>query len=373
MTLAAGFLQHKTVSSTALPSALVSGTLEAALKAALMRITPSRFLLLLIPSILFLSPLALSRQSSQSTRPNEEPVRLKTTLAQVPVIVSEPGGRYITDLRQSEFEILEDGAKQKIEFFGSIEQPFNVALLLDCSGSTAEQLREIKAAALAFIENLRPQDRVMVVAFNDSVELLCQMTGDRVTLRRAVSSVRSGEYTQVYEAVYTTVWEKLKKIQGRKAVIIFTDGVDTASTEIDDDDTLDAVAESQDVIVYPIRYRTRPDAEKKLEARIKKRAQSTSQSEASIERSIDEGRRALDRTYRHADEYLQELADLSGGVVERADQLIDLKAAFGRIADELRHQYLLGYYPSDDSTRDRKITVRVSRAGAKVRSRTNSN
>ncbi|PYP89030.1 MAG: hypothetical protein DMF61_04870 [Blastocatellia bacterium AA13] len=334
-----------------------------------MSIARSSLLISFLTAGLLLTPAVFSQQKQHSAKDDDEPVKLRTTLVQVPVIVSETGGRYIPDLRQSEFELFEDTARQSIEFFGSIEQPFNVALLLDCSGSTAEQLGEIKAAALAFIDNLRPQDRVMVVAFNDSVEVLCPMTGERETLRRAISSVRSGEYTQVYEAVYTTIWEKLKNVRGRKAVIVFTDGVDTASTEIDDDDSLDAVAGSQGVIVYPIRYGTRQDAERKLEARVRHRSETSRQSEAGIQRSIDEGRHSLDRVYRQADEYLQELADLSGGVVERADKLKDLKAAFGRIADELRHQYLLGYYPPDESTKDRKITIHVTRPGAVVRAR----
>lgn len=336
-----------------------------------MTIRPSIITILLLIALLFVStPVLYGRQNSQSrNRQDQEGIRLKTTLVQVPVIVSEPGGRYIPDLRESEFELFEDGVKQKIEFFGSIEQPFNVALLLDCSGSTAEQLDQIKAAALAFINNLRPQDRVMVVAFNDSVEVLCDMTRDRETLHRAVASVSTGEYTQVYEAVYTIVWERLDQIKGRKAVILFTDGVDTASTEISDEDTLDALAESEDVIMYPIRYGTRSEAEHKLELKERRRARDSGRTADSAERAIEAGRRSLDRAYRKADEYLQELANLSGGVIERADQLTDLNAAFGRIADELRHQYLLGYYPPDESAREHKIAVRVSRPGAVVRAR----
>ena len=120
------------------------------------------------------------------------------------------------------------------------------------------------------------------------------------------------------------------------------------------------------MIVYPIRYATRPEVERKLEKRYSN-PPSTSQKETV---SLEEARRELDKTYRQADEYLFELARLSGGVVERADQLTDLKAAFGRIADELRKQYLLGYYPPDDkSDEDRRILVKVSRPGAKVRAR----
>jgi VWFA-related protein len=258
--------------------------------------------------------------------------------------------------------------KQSIELCGSVEEPFSVALLLDSSGSTEAALEQIKSAAMAFLSNLRPQDRVMVISFNDSVEVLSELTNDTRRLEAAVRSIKSGEFTQVYEAVYTAVWDRLRDIPGRKAVIVFSDGIDTASSEISLEDTLDAVIETEDIIVYPIRYATREDTERKMETRL--RASLSSDSQA-LSAKLDESRRALDRAYRGADEYLQQLADMSGGIVERADKLGDLKAALGRIAEELRHQYLLGYYPTNKQKDDksRRIAVRVSRQGLTVRAR----
>jgi VWFA-related protein len=300
---------------------------------------------------------------------DEEPIKLGTTLVQVPVTVSEPGGRYVTDLSKGDFSIFEDGVRQRIEFFGSVETPFSVALLLDSSGSTAAQVEQIKAAALVFVDSMRTRDRAMVISFNDSVQIQCELTGDRETLRRAVSSIVPGEFTQVYEAVYTAVWEKLQAVDGRKAVIVFTDGIDTASSEIAEEDTLDAVIESEDVIMYPIRYSTRPDVERKMETRI--RSSVAAKGNDAMLDELARSRREIDRTYRKADEYLNQLAEMSGGIVERADSLQDLKGAFGRIAEELRRQYLLGYYPTnrEKDARDRKIAVEVLRPGIKVRAR----
>jgi len=296
----------------------------------------------------------------------DEPIKLKTTLVQVPVVVSDRGGRYVTDLRRGDFELFEDGVSQPIEFFKSIDEPFTVALLLDSSGSTSDQLNQIKSAALAFIDNLRERDRVMVVNFDDSVHVQCGLTNDQGTLRRAVAAITSGEFTQVYEAVYTAVWEKLRHLDGRKAVIVFTDGIDTASSEIDEDDTLDAVVDSENILVYPIRYSTRGDVERRIE----RRGSSPGGPMRPI-KSEQEQRLALDRVYREADEYLDQLAKLSGGKIERADTLSDLQGAFAKIADELRHQYLLGYYPPDgrNYSKERKITVRVSRPNVMVRAR----
>jgi len=117
-------------------------------------------------------------QQEQAKR-DDPPLKLETTLVQVPVIVSGAGGRYITDLKKGDFTIFEDGLKQEIEFFGSAEEPFNVALLLDSSGSTLTQLEYIKNSAQAFIDNLRDNDRVMVISFDDSVHVHCDLTSDR--------------------------------------------------------------------------------------------------------------------------------------------------------------------------------------------------
>ena len=303
------------------------------------------------------SPNARSSQQDQTKR-EEPPIKLEATLVQVPVVASNEGGRYVIDLKKNDFAVFEDGVKQEIEFFGSAEEPFNVALLLDASGSTLSQLGYIKESARAFIENLRSHDRVMVISFDDSVHVHCDLTSDRERLRQAVAAIQPGEYTQVFEAVYTAVWERFERVEGRKAVILFSDGIDNASSEIAMEDTLDAVIETEDVIIYPIRYSTRAD----VEARMEKRRPAD---------KLDASRRDLDREYRKADEYLQQLADLSGGIVHRADQLGDLKAAFARIADELRHQYILGYYPANTRKSDdeRKISVKVSRQGVRIRTR----
>jgi Ca-activated chloride channel family protein len=318
---------------------------------------------------LWVLPISAQQQRTQKPDPqDEEPIKLHTTLVQVPVVVSERGGRYVSDLSRDEFTVFEDGVKQSIELFGAVEEPFSVALLLDSSGSTEAALEQIKSAAMAFLSSLRPHDRVMIISFNDSVEVLSELTNDTRKLEAAVRSIKSGEFTQAYEAVYTAVWEKLRDIPGRKAVIVFSDGIDTASSEISLEDTLDAVIETEDIIVYPIRYATREDTERKMEARLRASLNSDSQA---LTAKLDESRRELDRAYRGADEYLQQLADMSGGIVERADKLGDLKAALGRIAEELRHQYLLGYYPTNKQKDDksRRIAVRVSRQGLTVRAR----
>ena len=297
-------------------------------------------------------------------------IKLETTLVQVPVIVSDVGGRYITDLQRGDFKIFENEKEQGIQLFRTIDEPFNVALLIDSSGSTLDQLSQIKSAAIAFVDNLRNHDHVMVVNFNDSVKVMCGLTNDRGTLHGAIINIEGGEYTQVYEAIYTTIWEKLRHSQGRKAAILFSDGIDTASSEISEEDTLNAVAATagEGIIVYTIRYNTRPDVERKLYAQERLLANDLSGT------SWRERRRKLDRVYRKADEYIQELAEISGGVVKQADTLVDLEASFAEIAEELRHQYLLGYYSAnkDIAGKQRRVVVRVSRSNSEVKVRAKS-
>ena len=330
-----------------------------------------------VTGLLLASTVFAQSDKQKPIQSDDEPIKLHTTLVQVPVVVKEKGGRYLTDLRKDDFSIYEDGARQTIEYFGTTEEPFNVALLLDSSGSTTDQLQQIKTAALTFIDNLRPQDKVLLIEFNDSVRILSELTSNREQLRRAIADIQPGEYTQVYEAVYTAVWERLADIEGRKAVILFTDGIDNASSEIVEEDTLDAVIESEDVIVYPIRYSTRADVERRIERKFaaqrvgnSQKTETNEQKAQKVEMEQQKAMQELDRAYRQADAYLEELARLSGGVVEHADQITDLKGALSRIADELRKQYWLGYYPPNEKqVESRRISVKVSRPDAIVRAR----
>ena len=322
-------------------------------------------------SLAMLESIGLPSFAQQERKKGDEaPLRLETTLVEVPVTVTNARGTYVSDMKQRDFALFEDGARQQIEFFRTVEEPFSVALLIDSSNSTSDQLDQIREAVSAFLDNLRSRDRAMIIQFNDSVEKLTELTSDKEVLRRSLNEIESGEFTQVYEAVYTAVWEEFENVQGRKAAIVFTDGIDTASSEISAQDTIDAVLDEEDVVVYPIRYSTKRDVLRKL-ARKYDSPMSPSVN-ADPERAIpDDVRLKLDQTYRKADSYLEQLANSSGGVMEYADSLSDLKPALQRIANELRQQYLLAYYPSNtDKTRElRRIEVRSLRPGVKVRAR----
>ena len=188
-----------------------------------------------------------------------ETLKTDTNLVTVPVIATAVGGLYITDLRKDEFAIAEDGVAHNIAFFGKVAAPFHVILMLDTSASTRDRLRQIQNAAYAFVQQLQPADRVKVISFDNKVRDLNEFTSNRETLLTAINSTRPGEGTKVYDAVELAL-NTVRRINGRKAIVIFTDGMDWHSDTATFDGTLRNLDE-EGVIVYPIRYDTRATTE----------------------------------------------------------------------------------------------------------------
>src|SRR5205814_2240896 len=158
-------------------------------------------------------------------------VRVNTTLVTVPVSVLDRQGRFVPNLRREDFTVFENGSEQSIAYFEPAEKPFTVALLLDTSPSTHFHLWEIKEAAIAFAKQLRPQDRVLIVSFNDEVLLLTEATNDVNLIETIIEeNVNTGNSTRLYDAVDLTVKELLNKIKGRKAIVLITAGQITICT-----------------------------------------------------------------------------------------------------------------------------------------------
>src|ERR1041385_2855274 len=185
-------------------------------------------------------------------------VKVETTLVSIPVSVMDRAGKDIPDLTEKDFRVWEDGVEQKVAYFQSTEKPFTVALMIDTSGSTRFKLEEIQDAAIAFIEQLRPDDRVMVVSFSDKIKVLAQPTNDRNTLRNAIRQTEPGNGTRLYDAVDQIENQYFNRIEGRKAIVLFTDGVDTTSKHASYESTL-RDAEELDALIYPVEYDTSSD------------------------------------------------------------------------------------------------------------------
>jgi Ca-activated chloride channel family protein len=281
-------------------------------------------------------------------------VRVDTNLVSFPVSVMDRSGKYITDLSREDFRVYENGVEQPIAFFAPIEQPFTVVLLLDTSISTKFKLKEIQDAAISFIDQLRPEDRAVGVTFNSQLRVLNRMMRDREGLRRAIRDISLGPGTYLYATVDVMLNRLFRRLPGRKALVLFTDGVDTLYIPFHDTqrratfNTNMRDAEESDVLIYPVQYNTFEDL---------------------LPGAYDP--EDLRRSYDVAGKYLTGLANKTGGRLYQANNQESLKQAFSAIAEELRRQYSIGYYPKDTSTkaRERKIKVRVNRPNVVVKAR----
>lgn len=300
--------------------------------------------------------------NSSSASDDGEVLKVETNLVTIPVSVFDRNGLYIPGLRQQNFKIFEDGKEQEIAYFGTSDKPFTVALLIDTSPSTQFRIDEIHQAAVSFVEKLEPQDKVIVIEFHNSVKIQCEATSDRDKIIKGIYKAKFGGGTSLYNAVDTGLRKQLSKITGRKAVVLFTDGVDTESESNTYESTL-KYAEESDALIFPIYYNTY------LETR-NMGGGGGGGVWGSILGPPARGDSAED--YAVGRKYLEELADATGGRVFRPEATPGgLTAAFEGIAEELRRQYNIGYVPSDEGkTGQRKqIKVRVDRANLVIRAR----
>jgi VWFA-related protein len=326
------------------------------------------------------TPVQPRSSSTPPVQDEDEIVRVETNLVTMPVSVLDRDGRFISGLQQKDFRIFENGIEQKVDYFQSVEQPFTVVLMIDVSPSTAFQIDEIHDGAIAFVNQLRPADKVMVIAFDDRVRVLCRPTSDRRILRQAIGMAQFGDGTGLYDAVDHVINYELKNIPGRKAVVMFTDGVDTTSRRANYQSTI-ADVEEVDALFYPIRYGTERnygrgggsggggggygggDVDDWIGVILGQGRQQRRSRRGSAGTSPEECETGL--------RYLEALAQNSGGRKFEADTIYNLEASFAGIAEELRRQYSLGYYPEKVGQvgERRRISVRVMRPNVVVKAK----
>lgn len=308
-----------------------------------------------------------------------EVIKVETNLVTMPVSVVDRSGRFIAGLSQKDFQIFENGVQQKVGYFQSVEQPFTVVLMIDVSPSTAFRIDEIHDAAISFVNQLRPDDRVMVVAFDDSYRVLSPPTNNRSQLRNAIYQAQFGDGTSLYEAVDRVINRELRNIDGRKAVVLFTDGVDTTSRRANYQSTI-ADVEEVDALFYPVRYNTQRGGFGGGGVWGGGRRGGGGGIDDILGAilgggTIQMGRRGPAGTnsseYETGRRYLETLAANSGGRNFEADTTYNLETAFAGIAEELRRQYSLGYYPDKPGANGerRQIRVRVMRPDVIVKAK----
>ena len=308
---------------------------------------------------------------------DNEVIKIETNLVTMPVSVLDREGRFIAGLQQKDFQIFENGIQQKVDYFQSVEQPFTVILLIDVSPSTQFRIDEIQNAAITFVNQLRPGDRVMVISFDEHVHVLSPVTGNRNQLRNAIREARFGDGTSLYDAVDYVIEEQLRQIDGRKAVVLFSDGVDTTSRRANYDSTL-RLTEEADAIFYTLRYDTSGDMGGNFPGPGRQGGQVSIGDilgaiilGGNVNTGRGRGRGRGSSEYERGRNYLEMLAQNSGGRKFEAQSMYNVEAAFSGIAEELRRQYSLGYYPeSAGKIGDRKqIKIRVMRPNVVVRAK----
>jgi len=300
-------------------------------------------------------------------------IRFDTALVTVPVTVMDRSGRYVPLLRRDQFRLSENGVEQKIAYFATTDSPFSVVLLIDTSGSTDFRLSEIQNAAMQFVEKLKPTDSVMVMSFDDRIQVQCKATTDRNEIQKAIRHTRTGGGTRLYDAVDEILRKQLATITGRKAVVLFTDGVDTTSHRASYDSTL-RLAEESDAPIYSVDYDTSgfgggmgggiplPGGRGRV------LGLPLPTPGGGIPGGVPG---ASPGEYRRAVEYLHALSNSTGGRFYSGDSMFGIAQAFTWIAEELGRQYSIGYYPSTpgkDGER-RQIKVRVTESDLVVKAR----
>lgn len=303
-------------------------------------------------------------------------IKIDTQLVSVPVRVMDKSGRFISGMTKENFSVFENGVQQQVEMFSNEHEPFTVALVLDMSYSTTFKIADIQSAAVAFIDQLRPQDKVMVISFDEEVHVLCEATNDRNAIYRAIRSTKIGTGTSLYEAVDLVMNNRMRAIQGRKAIILFTDGVDTTSRRADDYSNLSDAMEL-DSLIYTIRYDTFNDVQSMKNSSVisvpipNSGGVTIPVSVPGVSTAPANTRGTTAEEYQRAEEYLNNLAYRTGGRTYLAGTLGNLSGAFSKIASELREFYSLGYYPTVERVvgKATNIKVRVDQPGAVVRAR----
>ncbi len=340
---------------------------------------------------------------AQTPKPTEmdEVIRVDTQLVEVPIAVVSAMGVPLRGLKASNFVVIEDGRKQQIIDFSTTSEPFEVALLLDTSGSARTDLRLIQSAAQYFVASLRPGDRVAIVAYNTErkdnqafavEEVISPLTADRRVLRAAIDNVRTSNSTPYYDSLLKVVNNVFRdppqeKFRGRRALVALTDGVDSVSSS-DFDGAKEALSDAG-IISFFIQVDTRDDFETQLSGdcnlairfsaaqirRYYRGIKGKGMEKASSFCQLGEFERlAVSKAlYETADAEMNDLAKTSGGKVFPVGDLSEARTAFKNVADEIGTKYSIGYYSSNEK-RDgtyRKITVDLKGlpAGSKVRAR----
>jgi len=251
------------------------------------------------------------------------------------VMVADAQKRLVPNLMQEEFQVFDNDKPQPIVYFDNSIRPINVVVMLDTSGSMTLTIDLLKQAAEQFILRLLPEDKARVGAFNDKIQINARWSSNRDQLITDVKDLDYGNGTRLWDAVGASL-DELKGIDGRKVVLVFTDGDDTAS-KIGLGTVIDR-ARAEEVMIYAI----------------------------GLESNYFNGQRMVRSK---PDRGLRKIADETGGGYFELEKTADLAPTFTRVAQELHSQYVIGFTPTQLDGRVHKLAVKMKQAGMTPRAR----
>jgi len=283
--------------------------------------------------------LALSAATALSA---QQRIRSGVELVELNVTVTDATGKYTAGLAEDDFEVYEDGAKQKLTFFSATQQPISLAILLDTSASMEERMGIAQEAAIGFTRQLHKDDQAEVIDFDSQVRVLSPFTSDGASLEKAIKATTANGSTSLYNAVYIAL-KDLKKVKAansaeirRQAIVLLSDGDDTSSL-IEFDQVLD-LAKRSETVIYCIGLR-----------------------QGEIAR----------REFKEAEFVLKQLSNETGGRAYFPTDARDLAKIYQTIWDELSSQYTMAY-SSGNPKRDgawRRVQVRLMKQGLLARTK----
>ena len=258
-----------------------------------------------------------------------------TQIVSVPATVLDGQGRLVPNLEQDEFTVLDNGKPQPITFFQNETQPFTVVVMLDYSASMTSSLDLLRAAAEQFLLRMLPQDKGQVGAFSDKIEFSGEFTNDRDDLISALRDLQFGNPTRLWDAVDQSI-DMLKPVDGRKVVLVFTDGDDTYS-KTGFGSVLDH-AKQNEVMVYAI----------------------------GLQSTYFNGQRMVRS---QPDRSLKKIAEETGGGYFELKKTDELAPTFSRVAQELHSLYTIGFSPAALDGKEHKLDLKMKQAGMTARAR----
>ncbi len=294
------------------------------------------------------------------TAQDDDPIRVDSSIVRLNVGVVDQKGRPIIDLNKANFELYEDGVRQEIIRFEPSETPFSVVIILDMSGSTLGFRQVIRQSAFRFIDALSPRDRVAVVEFYDKVNLRNDFTTDRATIANSIEVANGRGKTQLYKALDFSLDKLAKEKSRRKAIIVLTDGVDTAIRD-KDREILQSLRDDQ------IATALKPETSDILN-RVLNRSDAQGVTIYPLALPTGDPFKLADPTprqvamFKAARTRLQIVADRTGGTLNSINRLEEMGRLYAQVAADLRTLYTIEYQPINDKRdgkwRSIKIDVR---------------